>query len=147
MTKLAQKQKGTTMREIVASVREKHQEVIRLEKDDLIDLGLSSIVTSVGNLNWQPKTGKQGELFFGYNLLRIVTLPNGIKKSLAILTKSEFERYVNDRRIKPLTRSKRTPEWQRAFEFIRPYGAADWTVKACWDAAQAQSQARQLPLS
>lgn len=138
---------GVTTAELIQAMRDKYPEILRIEKDDLIHLGLTTIVTSVCNLNWGGGSSVQADLFNGYDVPQTVSLrgygANGeernIKKNIDCLTKDEFQQYVADRTKPTPKKSKRDRELARLFDFIRPHGKGDWTVRDCWNIAQAQA--------
>lgn len=136
--KLTHLKKGTTTPLIIAAVREKHPEVLRVEKDDLIDLGLTTIITSVGNLNWNSKNGNP-DLFGGYHGPKMITLRHGVKKDVAILTKGEFRQIVEDITKPPPKISKGSQELIRVYDFIKDHGEDNWLATKCWTEAKSQA--------
>lgn len=137
--------KGATPAEIIATVREKYPEIIRAERDDLIYLGLTTVVNSVCNLKWGSGSSVQRDLFEGYDVPRTVTLrgadnagnARSIKKNVDAMTKAELGQYLADHEMPP-KQSRHIKELTRLFEFIREHGSDTSTVTECWIKARAQ---------
>ncbi len=128
--------KGATAQEIIAAVRAKYPEIIRVEKDDLIDLGLGTILNSVTNLRGGSGSTVQLPVFPGFDLPRTVTLRGGVKKNFAVMTKEELRQHVADHTMNkaPPKRSSQTAEAARFYREVKNYGEDGWTVADCWKA-------------
>ncbi|MGA9796297.1 MAG: hypothetical protein WBQ17_12270 [Rhizomicrobium sp.] len=128
--------KGATAPQILAAVRAKYPEVIRVEKDDLIDLGLGTILNSVTNLKGGSGSSVQIPLFPGFDLPRTVTLRGGLKKSFVTMTKGELRQYVADhtKSKAPPKRSSQIAEAARFYDEVKGYGDDGWIVAECWKA-------------
>jgi hypothetical protein len=133
--------KGATAPQIIAEVRAKYPEIIRVEKDDLIDLGLGSILNSVTNLKGGNGSTVQVPVFPGFDVPHTVTLRAGLKKHVDTMTKAELRQYVTDHPKPKPKQSKPRLELARLFEQVKPFGADNWTVAACWKAAKAHRAA------
>jgi hypothetical protein len=132
---------GAEPSEIIAAVKQKHPHVIRAERDDLIYLGLASILNAVCNLKGVAGNGLQPSLFKGFGDLPLtLTVRNGtrnMKKNFDAATKADVAQYLEDHPDKPPKPSKRTTEVRRFFERYGKYGDKNSTMKQCWDAGQA----------
>lgn len=126
--------KGATTSQILAEVRAKYVEVVRVEKDDLIDLGMGAILNSITNLKGGNGPTIQIPLFPGFDLPRTVTLRGGLKKNFAAMTKGELHQYVVDhtKPKAPPKRSSQTAEAARFYDEVKSYGEDGWTVAECW---------------
>lgn len=127
---------GATAPQILAEVRAKYPEIIRVEKDDLIDLGLGTILNSVTNLKGGSGSTVQIPLFPGFDLPRTVTLRGGLKKNFATMTKGELRQYIADHTEPkaPPKRSSQTAEAARFYDAVKDYGDDGWIVADCWKA-------------
>ncbi|HTT84693.1 MAG TPA: hypothetical protein VMF67_14535 [Rhizomicrobium sp.] len=139
---------GATPAEIIAALREKHSQVIHAEREDLMYLGLTTMLNSICNLKWGAGSSVQADLFEGFDVPLTLTLckhdetgaSRNIKKNLDTLTKGEFRQYIADREA-PRKQSRRAKELGRLFDAIRDHGEEDWSVKECWQASRDQSAA------
>lgn len=136
--------RGAEPKEIIDALKQKHSNIIRAERDDLIDLGLSSIVNSVCNLKGGVGNSRQPDLFKGFDLPFTLTVraSNGsgdirsIKKNFDAMTKAEVAQYIEDHTNTPPKTSKRTSEVQRFFERYAKFGDENSTMMQCWKLAQ-----------
>ncbi|HWA04596.1 MAG TPA: hypothetical protein VG819_13835 [Rhizomicrobium sp.] len=135
--KLAGLRKGVTSAELVAAIREKYPEIIRIEKDDFVELGLTSLATSV--LNLKPKKSKlRNDLFEGFSVPASVTLRRygserrNVTKNLDLLTEMELQQFIDAHSRAP----KEPSEMIRLQDYVRPYWQPGWTLKQAFQAAQ-----------
>ncbi len=128
--------KGATASQIFAEVHARYPEVIRVEREALIDLGLGTILNSITNLKGGQGSTVKLPVFQGFDLPRTVTLRGGLKKNFTAITKSELRQFVVDhtKTKAPPKRSTQTAEAARFYDEVKDYGDDDWIVADCWKA-------------
>ena len=127
---------GATAPQRFAEIRARYPEVIRVEREALIDLGLGTILNSITNLKGGQGSTVQIPLFPGFDLPRTVTLRGGLKKNFADMTKCELRLFVADhtKAKAPPKRSRQAAEAARFYDEVKKYGDDDWIVSDCWKA-------------